>query len=81
MLKHGTGDGGEILLLDSGLVFEAALKGDARRKRDAAIPDTAAFDADPRLAVTMRWRDIEAWFIRHEGAWVELCRKPDDADD
>ena len=81
MVKSGRGDGGEVLLLDSGLAFEAATKGEAKRKRDAAIPDAAEFDADPRLAITMRWRDKETWYVRHEGAWTELCRQPDDAGD
>ena len=80
-VHDGSGGGGEILLLDSGLVFQAASKAAARRKRDAALPVATAFDADGRRCVTLRWRGRQAWQARRGGTWVDVCVSKVDADE
>ena len=81
-LGAASSDGG-ILLLSRGSrdVFEARTKAGARRKRDAAIADTAAFDRDERLCVTLRWRGRETWQARRGGQWVDVCVHKTDRDE
>ena len=75
MTRLGKASSGGILLTTRGArdVFEASTKGAARRKRDAAIPDTSAFDRDERLCITLRWREREKWQARRNGQWVDIC--------
>ena len=75
------GGGSGILLQDRGALFEGASKREARRKRDAAIPDPSAFDDDPRLCVTLRWRRKERWQARRGGQWVDICVGEADEDE
>lgn len=74
---------GGIVLLARGArdVFEGRTKAEARRKRDAAIPDASAFDADGRLCVTLLWRDRKRWQVRRNGQWVDVCRRNSDRDE
>ena len=80
MLHAGTvAHGGEILLLDSALAFEAGSKRAARRKRDEAIPDAAEFDADTRLCITLAFGGKKQWQARRGGKWVDICVAETDA--
>lgn len=58
-------------------IFSAGGKKAARRKRDAAIPDTSAFDAASHLCVELRWGNEAVRQVRKDGAWIDLCMLPD----
>ena len=83
MTKLSEASSGGVVLATRGArdVFEGASKGEARRKRDAAIPDASVFDADERLCITLRWRGREKWQARRDGQWVDICISQRDADE
>jgi hypothetical protein len=75
--------GGAALLAfrDPPDIFAGASKAKARQLRDAAIPDTAEFDAHAHLCIELRWRQrgVRKTLrqVRQDGAWLDLCFLPD----